>query len=90
MGECQIDKPVKYEGVLKLNENSNYYELLDSKGVDRKEYHCGSSIEFLVYSDYYESEVWANSSVEHNENGYYIVRYSKLNLDGLKVRVRDL
>lgn len=82
-----LERPIKHTGVLKLNDR-NYFEAIDSKGHELKEYHCGSGIEALIYDDCDECETWIASRVEHTDGRYYIVGQKKTDMNGLKVRIR--
>ena len=88
-----LNRPIAETGVLHRNERKRY----EIKGG--REWSCGHIIEFLCNDDchsYYNEETddyenvpyWAVSSVEHNGDDYYIVRYPKIQLEGLTVRVR--
>lgn len=79
-----LEKPVVHEDTIYKNSRGRY-------GCDYHEYSCGNTIEFLMYDEEHECDVWAISSVEYNDEkgGYYIVRYSdRVKLDGLRVRFR--
>ena len=76
-----INRPIKCEGYLSLNENERY-ELCGT------ELTCGAELEVLVYDDFYDREVWLPSVIEHNNNGYYFVARPELDLDGIKARIR--
>ena len=88
-----LNRPIAETGVLHRNERKRY----EIKGG--REWSCGHIIEFLCNDDchsYYNEETddyenvpyWAVSSVEHNGDDYYIVRYPKIQIEGLTVRVR--
>lgn len=63
------------------------------------EYHCGYSIEYLspnpdydpAYNDHVDDcpKLWHLSRVEHDGERYYIVGAPELDLEGLRVRVRQ-
>ena len=89
-----LNQPIVETGVLHRNERERY----EIEGG--REWTCGHTIEFLCENDdfysHYNEETndyenvpyWAISSVEHNGEDYYIVRYPKIQLEGLTVRVR--
>lgn len=77
-----LETPVKKEGIIRENENGrfeleNYYEFTS-----------GSRIEALIYDDFYDKDIWVRTSVESNTNGYYLVGYRNVSMEGLKVRIR--
>ena len=83
------DRPIRETGKLHLNSQRRYE-------TDKGHYYTsGSGIEFLRTEEvlnydtqeWEEVEIWTASRVESN-NGYYIVGYPHLSLDGLKVRIR--
>lgn len=84
-----LERPIKYTGHLRLNSN-NYFELVDSEGNELREYHCGSGIEALIYDECDECDTWVISRVEHTDGRYYIVGCKKVDMNGLKVRIRSL
>ena len=51
-------------------------------------YTCGSPVEALIEDGYHEVPYWVWTRLEHNENGYYLVGYGNVEMDGLTVRVR--
>lgn len=62
------------------------------------EYHCGDRIEYLAPNPDYDSEdpqwepcpeLWHVSRIEHDGERYYIVGAPDLELEGLRVRVRQ-
>ena len=55
---------------------------------DKIEFTSGNRIEALIYDDNYEIERWVKTSVEHDGNGYYLVGYKDVNMEGLLVRIR--
>lgn len=77
-----LSASVEEVGTLRLNRNKRYET---EKG---HEYTCGSPIEVLI-NDKEQRNVpfWARTSVEAS-NGYYLVGYKHIPMDGLKVRVR--
>lgn len=77
-----LSAPVEEVGTLRLNRNKRYET---EKG---HEYTCGSPIEVLI-NDKEQRNVpfWARTSIEAS-NGYYLVGYKHIPMDGLKVRVR--
>lgn len=85
-------RPVAYTDTLTLYPNGRYGT---SNGRDY--YTSGSLIEFENIKDATNAEgsleetpvMWTISSVEHNGKDYYIVGYPDVDLDGLKVRVRE-
>lgn len=82
-----LERPITETGTLRMN-SRNYYEAISDNGRELKEYHCGSGIEALIYDEYDECEVWVASRVEHTDGRYYIVGHMKVDMDGLKVRMR--
>lgn len=82
-----LERPITYTGKLRLNAN-NYYVLMDESGQQLREYHCGDSIEALVYDNFDEQERWTISRMEHDNEHYYMYGYKKTELNGLTVRVR--
>ena len=83
------DRPIREMGKLHLNSEGRYET---DKGYY---YTSGSGIEFLRTEEvlnydtqeWEKVEIWTASRVESN-NGYYIVGYPHVSLDGLKVRIR--
>lgn len=78
-----LEKPIKYESKLFLNEIGRYE-------TEQGDYFtCGSMIEYLSndkrYCDY---PFWRKSSVEGTGGEYYIVDEPKLSLSSVIVRVR--
>lgn len=86
-----LNHPVGFTDTLVLNESGRY---CTKNGCIS--YSSGSGIEFEYREEVYNSEkedweevtTWRTSSVEHNGERYYIVGYSSVELNGLKVRVR--
>jgi hypothetical protein len=78
-----LNKPIVHTGYLSKNSRGRYE-------TEAKEFTCGSSIEVLLYDDFYETQRWVATSVEHNQKDYYIVGFPKIPMQGLKVRVRSL
>lgn len=86
-----LNHPVGFTDNLVLHESGRY---CTKNGCIS--YSCGSGIEFEYREEIYNSEkedweevaTWRTSRVEHNGERYYIVGYSSVGLDGLKVRVR--
>lgn len=78
-----LGKPIAHEGTLSKNTRGRY-ELDDSV-----EFTSGSSIEFLMYDQFLESEKWVASRVEHTNGDYYIYGFKEIPLQGLKARVRS-
>lgn len=82
-----LRKPIKAEQKL-------HYDLSDERyKCDYCTYTCGRHIEFCYYDDETECCKWAESRVEYSHNhescnGYYIVGYRDVPLDGLRVRFR--
>lgn len=77
-----LSTPIKCEGILHVNQNGRY----ETEHGDY--YTSGSSIEVYLYDRFDDVWKWVISSVEHNDNGYYIVNYPNVNMEGLKVRRR--
>lgn len=87
-----LDRQVSYTDTLILRPDGRY-----GTRNDRFYYTSGSVIEFLYTKEvlnedgyFGEMPVWTISSVEHNGTDYYIVGYPDVDLDGLKVRVRNI
>lgn len=86
-----MSRPVDYEDSLVMDKSGRY-----CTSNRRKTYTSGSGIEFSYSEEVYNSDTeefervpcWRTSSIEHNGERYYIVGYSMMELDGLKVRVR--
>lgn len=53
-----------------------------------REYTSGQVIEFCYYDELDEEYVWEKSAVEHDGEDYFIVGYSEIKMDGLKVKER--
>lgn len=82
-----LERPITHTGHLRLND-CNYFELVDDDGQELKEYHCGNGIEALIYDECDECDTWVISRVEHTDGHYYIVGHKKVDMNGLKVRIR--
>lgn len=82
-------RPIKDTGTLRINSSSGYYELVNPAGQIIHEYHCGHTIEALIHDEYDECDTWVVSRVEHTDGRYYIFNYSKVDMDDLKVRIRE-
>ncbi len=86
-----LQKPVVYTDTLTMNE-SGRYETTNG----RVTYTSGHVIEFAYTEQQYNEEseayedvpCWRLSYIEHNGEDYYIVGYSMVKLEGLRVRVR--
>lgn len=78
-----LNRPITVEGVLKCDVNGRY-------SLGDFEYSCASSIEFLFVDEEDDSSQWIISSVEGNEDGYYIKGYKKVKMEGLTVRRREI
>lgn len=76
-----INKRVIGEYTLRKNANGRY-------SCEALEFSCGNTIEFYDYDDGVEAYHWKISRIEHDGTDYYIVGSHKLQLDGLKIRVR--
>lgn len=76
-----LNRPVVHTGYLHKNSGGRY-ETRD------REFTCGNGIEALVYDDFYDKQHWAKTRVEHNGKDYYLVGYSNIPMEGLKVRFR--
>ena len=86
-----LNRRVLFTDQLVLNESDRYET---SNG--RMCYTSGSPIEFQYIDEAMNEEgefidipTWRTSTVAHNGTDYYIVGYPEIDLDGLKVRVRD-
>ena len=86
-----LNRRVLFTDQLVLNESDRYET---SNG--RMCYTSGSPIEFQYIDEAMNEEgefidipTWRTSTVEHNGTDYYIVGYPEIDLDGLKVRVRE-
>lgn len=84
------ERPIREESRIYRNETGRYE-------TDAGYYYTsGSGIEFLrteqVYNEdtntWEDAEIWTTSRVESRDGQYYIVGYPKLEMSGLKVRVR--
>lgn len=85
-----LNKPIEFEDTLILKDDGRY-------GCKNHSmyYTSGTLIEFLYYDEVLNDEgffstlpMWRCGRVEHNGNDYYIVGYSDVDLNNLKVRVR--
>lgn len=88
-----LNRPVKTEGELELNENGRY----EVNGVELT---CGRGVEYLCTDDYHATyddgakdyicvPYWKASRIEHNGEQYYLVGASELeSLDSVHVRIR--
>jgi intergrase/recombinase len=76
-----LNRPIVYTGFLQKNSRDRYE-------TEYKEFTSGNCIEVLIYDDFYEKNRWVITSVEHNGKDYYLVGYSKIAIQGLKVRIR--
>ncbi len=78
-----LDRPIKYESKLFLNDDDRYE-------TEKGDYFtCGSIIEYLSNDDRYSDyPFWRKSRVESDGGEYYIVDEPKVSLSGLLVRVR--
>ena len=94
-----LNRNIKAEGILRKNDRERYeIELPEFPYI--YEFKSGTNIEYLATDDLhcrYDSETkedinvpyWCASRIEHNETGYYIVGANDLQLEGLKVRIRE-
>ena len=85
-----LNRPVEFEDILTLRLDGRY-----GCRNHNQYYTSGTPIEFLYYdevcNDSGEFEtlpMWRCSRVEHNGSDYYVVGYSDVELNNLKVRVR--
>lgn len=69
------------EGVLRMQSNGRYC-------INNYELSCGYGVEVLIYDDYDEQRKWVASRIEAMDGRYYLVGYPKLELEGLKARIR--
>ncbi|QSX05451.1 DUF5348 domain-containing protein [Sedimentibacter sp. zth1] len=76
-----INKNVKSEGCLMKNSNDRYE-------LNNFEFHCGYSIEALIYDSDIEKDCWVHSRIEHDGERYYLVGHNDLVLDGVRARIR--
>lgn len=84
-----IAAPVIVEGGLSLN-SAGRWAVHDQMGNETDYYYTsGSGIEFLHIRDD-DEPVWIRSRVEATDGRYYIVGFSKVKLQGLRVRVREM
>lgn len=70
-----LQKPVRFRGVLYRNSRGRFE-------IPEYEWTSGRGIEVLI------ENAWIHSRVEHDGKDYYIVGYSSVPMDGLKVRIR--
>ena len=85
-------RPVAYTDTLTLYSDGRY-----GTSNGRNYYTSGTLIEFEDTKDTMNAEgtpeetpvIWTISSVEHNGKDYYIVGYPDVDLNGLRVRVRE-
>lgn len=85
-------RPIAYTDTLTLYSDGRY-----GTSNGRNYYTSGSLIEFEDTKDTMNAEgtpeetpvIWTISSVEHNGKDYYIVGYPDVDLNGLRVRVRE-
>lgn len=61
-------------------------DLYGKYGCSAITYSAGTPIEALIVDG--ENQFWVQTTVEHNGNDYYLVRYPNVQLEGLKVRIR--
>ncbi len=94
-----LDRHIRAEGILRKNDRDRY-EMVSSDLSYNYEFTSGNSIEYLATDDLhcrYDDETkeyinvpyWCASRIEHNGTDYYIVGADNLQLEGLKVRVRE-
>lgn len=85
-----LNKPIEFEDILTMRTDGRY-------GCKNHStyYTSGTPIEFLYYDEVLNDEgffstlpMWRCSRVEHNGTDYYIVGYSNVELNNLKIRVR--
>ncbi len=76
-----LNTTVKYIGFLQKNSNGRYE-------AGNKEFTSGNGIEVLIHDDFYDKERWTKTRVEHDGKDYYLVGYSDIPMQGLKVRIR--
>lgn len=76
-----LSRPVVTEQTLCYDPTDERYK------CDYCTYTCGKGIEFYYYNEDMECYEWAESRVEYSD-GYYIVGYRNVSLDGLRVRFR--
>ena len=78
-----LQKPIKEEGVLIKNSGDRY-----QIGNDGYEFTSGSTVEVLVYDDWYERENWVKTRVEHTNGDYYFYDLKEVPMLGSRVRKR--
>lgn len=82
---CSIEyifRPVREVDSLHQNEDGEY---VTGQGYP---YRSGSLIEVLLQDDSHEVPCWTLTKVEHDGEGYYLVGYEEIPMEGLNVRVR--
>lgn len=77
-----LTSPIEFEGTIPESGNGRF---VLNNGF---EFTSGNRIEALIYNDFLDQMSWVKTSVESNENGYYLVGYRHISLEGLKVRLR--
>lgn len=75
-------RPVQETSTLRKDENGEYRT---EKGYC---YRSGSLIEALLQEDPHEAPCWVQTKVEHDGEGYYLMGYEDIPMEGLEVRVR--
>lgn len=85
----QINRALNYlkrpiEGVYYLHKNDR-----DRYECEVKEFTSGNSIEAYIFDEWEERFSWIASRIEHNGERYYLVGYPDLDLEGLKIRIRE-
>jgi hypothetical protein len=94
-----LDRHIRAEGILRKNDRDRY-EMELSGFPHIYEFTSGTSIEYLAIDDLhcrYDSETkeyinvpyWCVSKILHNGTDYYIEGADDLQLEGLKVRIRE-
>lgn len=82
---CSIEyifRPVREVDSWHQNEDGEY---VTGQGYP---YRSGSLIEVLLQDDSHEVPCWTLTKVEHDGEGYYLVGYEEIPMEGLNVRVR--
>lgn len=85
-----LKRPVKYKGILYYDYGRGRYCMGD------REFHCGDSMEVLLYDNLSEHYYWAYTWIEksfdvdreYNKEGYYLANYPWAEMEGLEARVR--